>query len=205
MFLGSTVPVEIRADGTYQLTKPLIYQGDPEHGGDVITIPEGFVTDLASVPRFLSALTPIAGVHDRAAILHDHLCVQLATAWHTPNRTAQINAVDTDGLFLRCLRELGVPGFRRTLYWVGVRWGALFNPARRAGWGGTAPSVLGWSLLLLPILLPMAVTSGLTLAVGWLVAKVVNEVRPHQGSRAKRVKRAFAARRNPAKIGSVAP
>ena len=28
----------------------------------------------------------------------------------------------------------GTSAFRRTLGWVGVRWGALANPARREGW-----------------------------------------------------------------------
>jgi hypothetical protein len=160
------IVVTIRADGLYTLTDAMIYRGSK---GDRITVPRYFVTDMASVPRFLSALVPIAGVHNRAAILHDLNCVRLAQAYRA-GESAAINAVDTDGLFRQCLRLLGVRPFRRTLYWVGVRWGALFNGARRPGWRSTALPVLGWSVLLLVLVGPAAIVTGATLAVGKAVA-----------------------------------
>jgi hypothetical protein len=41
--------------------------------GLLITVPAGFVTDFASVPRFLWALFPPWGKYGKAAVLHDFL------------------------------------------------------------------------------------------------------------------------------------
>jgi hypothetical protein len=55
------------------------------------------------------------------------------------------------------MRESGVPVLRRWLMWAGVRWGALANERRRAGWAFSAPGVLAISLLAAPLVLPPAV------------------------------------------------
>jgi hypothetical protein len=140
---------------------------------DTIVVEPCFRTDLASVPVFLGGLVPVAGAHDRAAMLHDWNCVQLADAYRS-GTTPAICSVEVDALFRRSLRELGVRPYRRRLFWLGVRWGALFNPARRPGWGRTAPAVLPWSVLLLPTVLAPAVTTGLTLALGRVVRLLVD-------------------------------
>lgn len=151
-FQTSDVLALIRRDGIYVLTAPVVYQGNT----DIIIVPSGFTTDLASVPRMFRALLDVAGIHDRAAILHDYNCTRQADA-HAAKTPTPISSVDTDGLFRRCLRELGVPRLTRTMYWLGVRWGALKNPVRRAGWWRTAPQVILLSLPLLIVLLPYAV------------------------------------------------
>jgi len=169
-FLTDDVSVAIDPTGTYRLTAPLVYKGRD----DTFTVPTGTATDLASVPRCLTWLVPIAGVHDRAAIVHDYLCRELAefhrdeSMW-MPN---DVTAVDTDGIFRRILRELGVPLVRRWLMWTGVRLGALANPARRPGWIKTAPAVIGISLLALPLILPATVAVLAVLAVDRIVEKV---------------------------------
>jgi hypothetical protein len=116
--------------GIYATKKPADYVGER----DVIHIPGGFETDLASVPRVFWALLPPQGAYEKAAVLHDHLCVELSRC-HRTGGTPQVDAVDTDGLFRRVMREEdGVPNVVAWIMWTGVRWGALFNPARRAGW-----------------------------------------------------------------------
>lgn len=160
-FLSAYVPVLIEPDGRYRLTAQVVYQGRD----DTFTVPAQFTTDLASVPQFLTWLVPIAGVHDRAAILHDFCCTQLEAG------DLRLTAVDVDGLFRRCLRELGVPLVRRWLYWTGVRLGALGTPARRPGWLRTAPTVVGISLLALPLILPATVAVLAVLAVDNVVEK----------------------------------
>jgi len=168
-FETRAVPVVIDQDGFYWTTAPVVYRGKT----DTIVVEPCFRTDLASVPVFLSGLVPVAGAHDRAAILHDWNCVQLADAYRA-RTTPPIDSVDTDALFRRSLRELGVRPYRRRLFWLGVRWGALSNPARRPGGGRTAPAVLAWSRVLLPTVLLPAVTTGLTLAVGRVVRLLVD-------------------------------
>src|SRR3954470_5110290 len=170
-FETRAVPVVIDHDGFYWTTAPVVYQGKT----DTIVVEPCFRTDLASVPVFLSGLVPVAGAHDRAAILHDWNCVQLADAFRA-HETPVIGSVDTDALFRRSLRELGVRPYRRRLFWLGVRWGALVHPARRPGGGRAAPAVLAWSLVLLPTVLLPAVTTGLTLAVGRAVRLLVDAV-----------------------------
>ena len=112
--------------------------GNTEYVGatDRITIPDGFNTDLASVPRLFWALLPPSGVYESAAVLHDFGCMSLADG------TCQLSSRDVDGLFRRVAREGGTGFVTRWLLWTGVRWGALANPARRPGWIRDAPLVV---------------------------------------------------------------
>ncbi len=124
---------------TWRLVERLIYRGEEE----IFLIPAGYVTDFATVPRVAVWLIPRFGSYTKAAILHDFLLTD-----------TEVSSVDADNLFRRALRELGVPPWRRTLMWTGVRWGAAFNRRRRAGWWRTAPAVFLWSLLFLATIVP---------------------------------------------------
>ena len=55
---------------TWTLRQELIYETDI---GYKITVPAGFVTDLASIPRPLWVLWPPFGKYTRAAVIHDWL------------------------------------------------------------------------------------------------------------------------------------
>ncbi len=102
--------VAVVEDGDHwRLLKPLVYQG----ARDTFVVPAGFRTDFASVPQALTWLVPRTGKHNRAAVLHD---------WLT--RQPDVSRKDADGIFLRVLRELGVPPRRRRLMFLGVRIGA---------------------------------------------------------------------------------
>lgn len=118
--------------GQYVTTGPTVYVGDR----DLITIPADFPTDLATVPRLFWALLPPHGAYERAAVLHDFGCVELAKG------TCELASRDVDGLFRRVMREADVGLLTRWAMWTGVRWGALANPARRPGWLRDAPAVL---------------------------------------------------------------
>jgi hypothetical protein len=140
--------------GQYATKHPAEYVGTD----DRIHIPAGFETDLASVPRIFWALLPPQGAYEKAAVLHDFLCVELARC-HRDGGAAQVNAVDTDGMFRRVMREDdGVPNVVAWIMWAGVRWGALFNPARRAGW---------WHWRSAPP--TVAITGTLLASLAWLV------------------------------------
>ncbi len=137
--------------GQYVTTSSALYEGKE----DIIKIPVGFVTDLASVPRIFWVILPPMGLYEQAAGFHDWNCerlndfkdaghrydprLALATEW---NGQKLIGPRSTDGLFRRMMREGGVPWLVRWHMWMGVRWGALKNPARRAGWWRDAPLVL---------------------------------------------------------------
>ena len=62
----------------YQVLEPytVCFNAKTETGGLArfkVTVPAGFVTDLASVPRLLWAIVPRDGLHNGAAVVHDFL------------------------------------------------------------------------------------------------------------------------------------
>jgi hypothetical protein len=160
--------------GWYELTRPAIYVD----GDTVITIPTGTRTDLASVPRIFWWFIPPTGAYEHAAVVHDDGCTECRRA-HDEGRPPRQPPRDVDRLFVRILCEADahadevgddkarIPRFTRHCLWVGVRWGALFNPARRAGWWRDAPAVVGSTLLLLAAV--AAVVYGLDLLAHWIV------------------------------------
>lgn len=77
---------------------------------DVIRVPAGYVTDLASVPRILWSLLPPAGRYAKAAIIHD---------WMYDN--ALRSKKEADLIFLDGMRVLGVSRWRRRLMYLAVR------------------------------------------------------------------------------------
>ena len=88
-----------------ELLSDLIYEGSEK-----ITVPTGFVTDGASVPKpvwwFCS---PFAGNHLKPAVLHDYLCV------------LERDQRETDLLFLEVMRVNGVGWFKRVMMYQAVK------------------------------------------------------------------------------------
>ncbi|EDH3762922.1 DUF1353 domain-containing protein [Salmonella enterica subsp. enterica] len=77
-----------------------------DDNSDVISVPAGFVTGLASVPRIFWTLLPPDGKYAKAAIIHDYL-------YDNALRTKQ----EADLIFLEGMTVLGVPGwFGRGMY-----------------------------------------------------------------------------------------
>lgn len=116
-------------------------------GGEV---PDGYRTDLASVPRALHWLLPPDGPYEAAAIWHDQGCDRLNAGEPGDSR-----AVDRQ--FRQDLRDLGMGVCRRWLMWEGVRLGALANAARRPGSLGTLPGVLLLLVLSFWLVIPTVV------------------------------------------------
>lgn len=87
--------------------------------GLITTIPKGFRTDFASIPRcFYVFLTPI-GKHTLPAILHDYL--------YAVGHTLKITRKQADKIFLAGMKECGVNTFARFLMYFCVRaFGAKF-------------------------------------------------------------------------------
>lgn len=150
---GSDIVVMPLDATRWRLLGPVCYAGET----DRFLIPEGYVTDWATIPRVAVWLFPRFGNHAKSAILHDYLLTDAMPA-------GRVTSNDADGLFRRSMRELGIPPVKRWLMWTGVRWGALFNPRRRAGWLRSAPGVLAITVLALPLALPMlAVALGIAI------------------------------------------
>jgi hypothetical protein len=90
---------------TFRLSQPFRYQ----KGGVSFEIPEDDVTDLASVPRFLTWLVPRYGRHTLAALLHDHL-----------QDDTSVSSERADEIFRDAMGDTGVPLSRRWVMWAAV-------------------------------------------------------------------------------------
>ncbi|UOY03038.1 DUF1353 domain-containing protein [Blastococcus sp. PRF04-17] len=157
-------------DETWALVDELVYQGNRQR----FVVPAGFRTDFATVPRVVTWLVPRFGAYTLAAILHDWLVTDGL-------RSGAVTSNDADGIFRRVMRESGVPVIRRWLMWAGVRWGALANPRRRAGWSSSAPGVLLISAVAAPLVVPPGLLILPGLVVYGLAEGLVALVAPTRG------------------------
>jgi hypothetical protein len=161
--------------GYYDSEAPTVYVWRRPSGDKVITIPAGTRSDLASTPRLAWFLIPPTGAYEDAAFVHDDGCVELRRAYDE-GRAPAMTSRDVDALFLDILEEADryaclvddpegrIPAWKRRLLWAGVRWGALLNPARRAGWWRDSPAV---AAITVPVL-------GVAFAVWWIAATLWN-------------------------------
>lgn len=100
--------VEVLADGKhYKLTKDMVVFS---HRCGVTVIPQGFVTDMASVPRGFWNLFPPTGPWAKAAVYHDYLY-----------QTGTISRADADHEFAEGMKALGVCWVTRMAMWVALR------------------------------------------------------------------------------------
>jgi Protein of unknown function (DUF1353) len=113
----SELEVELVSDatnsgrGTWRLTVPLVYQSDV--AGETFTVPAGFETDFASVPRAPIAFLLTADSAHEASALHDFL-------YTPPHPVARAVA---DAVLKEASEVSGVPAWRAWLMWAGVRIG----------------------------------------------------------------------------------
>ena len=96
--LGGPLRVEILKDGRRaRLLEAHTVEVTSAGETKAITVPEGFQTDFASVPRFFWRLAPPWGKYSPAAVVHDYLYA-----------TAIFPRVVADGVFLAMMQALGV-------------------------------------------------------------------------------------------------
>jgi hypothetical protein len=161
---------------TWRVIAPMVWTGQQ---GDTFTVPIGFTTDFATVPRFLHWLVLPYGAYTRAAVLHDWLLTELA-AWdrdndgHVPGIAPAAaepshppaDSRDTDGIFRVAMRDLGVPWAKRWTMWAAVRAASCFNSRRAYGrdFMKDAPKVAGIALVTGPVILPGAI--GVLISLG---------------------------------------
>jgi len=125
-------PAVRRGRSLWGLQRDLTYRtGEP---GEIITVPAGFVTDLASIPRWCWTLLPPDGPWVKAAIVHDFLYATRGTGqWKRRSdgitRAQPYSRREADDIFREALENRGVDALRRFILWAAVRVGGAF------GWG----------------------------------------------------------------------
>lgn len=112
---------ELREDRClWTLIAPLSYRTKTGH---LITVPAGFVTDLASIPQFAWSLGFAPdGPWAKAAVIHDYL-------YSTKGQGGVYTRAQADSILDEAMADLGVPGWRRAIIWAAVRVGGA------SGWG----------------------------------------------------------------------
>lgn len=94
----------------WMLTQPFSYKSDL--WDEVITVPQGFITDLASVPRLPLAYWVAGGVGNKAAVVHDWL--------YSKYCEILMDRKVADKIFLEAMKLDGVWGWRRWLMYTAV-------------------------------------------------------------------------------------
>lgn len=145
----------------WALNERVVWKGNE----DTISVPRGFITDFATIPKFLHGFIGPTGKYWRASVIHDWL---LKTLRMKPTFQRQASPRDIDGIFRKICREEGIPVVLCWLLWVGVRLGALGSRERRPGWWRDAPLVTIWAVLALPVVAPIALGVGLGMIPYWL-------------------------------------
>lgn len=114
-----------RGRSTYKLLAPLVYQSDMI--GRTISVPFGFVTDYASVPRLPLAFLVTGDRAHEAAVIHDWLyTTHVIDHLEIPRELA-------DAIFREAVEAAEGKAWLATLMWLGVRLGgsaAWDAPAR---------------------------------------------------------------------------
>ena len=80
------------------------------HEGERITVPKGFITDLASIPKILRNILNVNGKSRKPAVLHDFLyCSKI------------FEREIADYIFYKALLSEGMNSFMARMYWAAVR------------------------------------------------------------------------------------
>jgi len=96
----SELYVEILNGGRKRkLVKKLIYYSKSLN--QMVAVPEGFITDFASVPRIFWNILPPSGKYTKAAVLHDYFY-----------QTHLVDKKTADNIFKEAMECLGVSKFK---------------------------------------------------------------------------------------------
>ena len=131
-------PLEvIYIDGRkWKLADPFVYVLGPDlSGSERVDVPQGFVTDFASIPRGLWNVLPPTGGYGKAAVIHDFLYqLRKITPQSTDLPVRLCDRGEADRLLKEGMEVLGVGKFTRWVVYYGVRAGgwAAWNRYRKA-------------------------------------------------------------------------
>lgn len=100
---------------------------------ELIIVPPGFVTDLASVPRAVWSFYPPDGPWAKAAIIHDFLYATKGTGeWHKHRgitRAVPYSRKEADDILKEAMADRKVGNWEQVVIWSSVRFGGA------GGWG----------------------------------------------------------------------
>ena len=124
-FLDDLVGAPLPGRDLFVLGAPFRYRTG---AGRLVTVPAGFETDFASVPRLLRAIIDPTKLESAwAAVVHDYLYQQGPDAPYRLEETGEsargFSRSEADDIFHEALRLLGIDPFDAWTMWAGVRAG----------------------------------------------------------------------------------
>lgn len=128
----SPLIVEQISESDWRLYRPFMY--DSEHLDRSIVIPDGFVTDFASVPRLPVAYLLFGNTTVKPAVIHDYLY-----------RSRSVPRAAADAVFKEAARLTGQPAWRVQTMYAAVR---VFGGGAYDGGGNPVDSGFGNHLAL---------------------------------------------------------
>jgi len=108
--------LEMLGDFKWKLLVPFEYHVGKYPSEDVITVPAGFVADLATIPRIFWPILPPHGEYAKSAIIHDYLYVNAIGAKNY-----------ADYVLFESMGVLGVAAWRKYIIFWSVRWFGRVN------------------------------------------------------------------------------
>ena len=94
----------------WQLHEPFTYHIGSRYSSNTVRVPEGFVTDFASVPWGLWNVFPTWGKYGKGAVIHDYLY-----------QSKEVSRKQADLIFKEAMGVLGVEVWKINLMYWGVR------------------------------------------------------------------------------------
>jgi hypothetical protein len=103
-------------DVVWELDSPLVYESD--FLKETITVPKGFQTDFASVPRFIPiASNTLLDKSHRESVIHDYL--------YRDDSLPLVTQKEADEVFFEAMTVRGKSKWVRYSMWAGVRIGGF--------------------------------------------------------------------------------
>jgi hypothetical protein len=103
----------------WRVAKPFKFFIGSENSKRWITVPAGYLTDGASVPRALWSIIPPWGAYGQAAVVHDILCEYLSIM--VGGKLTPITRERADEIFAEAMTVLQVPSHDVALISEGVK------------------------------------------------------------------------------------
>ena len=117
---------EILGRDHWRVTEEFRYDIGSKGSGQWVTVPAGYLTDGASVPRPVWSIIPPWGEYGQAVVVHDILCEYLTIMdFGLPVRITRRQA---DDILLEAMTVLGVPEHTRRLMHAAV---AIYREVKR--------------------------------------------------------------------------
>lgn len=121
----NALDVEFIDGKNWRVIHTFVYDIGDLGSGKSVVIPEGFITDFASIPRGLWNVLPPTGGYGKAAVVHDYLYRggYITTILGNVETHNNPTRAETDAILKEAMDVSGVGRVTRWTIWAGVRVG----------------------------------------------------------------------------------